>query len=105
MKEHYNPYLSEAETQSETAGELTFRDVWGPAQVQSISGSKYYTSFTDDVFHCCNVYFMKKKSETFQNLKVHVTYIKRKFSLKPRSFVWTVANERLLDVSGYFIGS
>lgn len=37
------------DNRSQSLGELTHSDVWGPARVQSNGGSKYYISFTDDL--------------------------------------------------------
>ncbi|KDQ11297.1 hypothetical protein BOTBODRAFT_95671, partial [Botryobasidium botryosum FD-172 SS1] len=31
-----------------TIGDLIHSDLWGPAQVESLGGKKYYVSFTDD---------------------------------------------------------
>lgn len=43
--------------------ELVHTDVWGPAPVQSHSGSQYYVTFIDDSTR--GVYFLKHKSDVF----------------------------------------
>lgn len=45
-------------------------DVWGPTRVQSMGGSRYFVLFIDDFSKKVWVYFMKQKSEVFENFKV-----------------------------------
>ncbi|KAJ4736375.1 Transposon Ty1-NL2 Gag-Pol polyprotein [Rhynchospora pubera] len=45
--------------------ELVHTDVWGPAPVQSHSGSLYYVTFIDDSTRKVWVYFLKHKSDVF----------------------------------------
>ena len=49
--------------------ELVHSDVWGPAPVDSISGSKYYVTFIDDSTRKVWVYFLKNKSDVFSIFK------------------------------------
>ena len=44
-KQHRQSFPKEAKHRSEQPGELTYSDVWGPARVALIGGSKYYISF------------------------------------------------------------
>ena len=39
-------------------------DVWGPAQVESLGGKRYYNLFQDKHSHKEKVYFMHHKSES-----------------------------------------
>jgi len=48
VKQAVQPFPKEADGRSNIPGERTLSDVWGPAQMESIGGSKYYISFTDD---------------------------------------------------------
>ena len=41
--------------------ELVHTDVWGPAQVSSLDGSKYYVTFIDDATRKTLVYCIQKK--------------------------------------------
>ena len=47
--------------------ELVDIDVFGPVLVPSLGGSRNYVYFIDDFFRMTWVYFMKKKSEEFEN--------------------------------------
>ena len=46
--------------------ELIHSDICGPIQVDSIGGSRYFTTFIDDSTHCVSVYFLKHKSEVLK---------------------------------------
>ena len=50
-------------------------DICGPMQTQSLGGSRYFITFTDDYSCYCRTYFLKSKSEAlekFKELKVSV---------------------------------
>jgi hypothetical protein len=47
-KQARDPFPSATENRSETLGELTHSDVWGPAPTDSVGGSRYFISFIDD---------------------------------------------------------
>ena len=81
-KQHRRPYPKEANSRADKPGELTHSDVWGPARVTSINGSRYYISFTDDCKRRCTVLFMKNKSEAPDKIKEYTTYTERKFDVK-----------------------
>ena len=46
--------------------DLVHSDVWGPTKNTSISGKRYYVTFTDDCSRRTWVYFMKETSEVFE---------------------------------------
>ena len=55
--------------------ELIHTDVWGPASVDSLGGSRYFVTFIDDHSRKVWVYFLKRKAgvfNTFLNWKVMV---------------------------------
>ena len=83
-KQHRQSFPKEAEHRSEQPGELTYSDVWGPARVASIGGSKYYISFTDDHSRRCTPLFMKNKHEAFDKIKEYITHVERKFGNAPK---------------------
>ncbi|GBE90191.1 hypothetical protein SCP_1900400 [Sparassis crispa] len=83
-KQARRAYPKEAEDRFQMPGELTHSDVWGPACVVSIAGSRYYISFTDDCTRRCQVLFMKHKSEAFEKLKEYLTFIERRFGHLPK---------------------
>ncbi|KAG1786843.1 uncharacterized protein HD556DRAFT_1247737, partial [Suillus plorans] len=47
-KQTCDSFPRNSDSRSGALGELTHSDVWGPARVQSVGGSKYYISFIDD---------------------------------------------------------
>ena len=49
--------------------ELVHTNVWGPAQVQSLSGSRYYVTFIDDVTRKTWVYCNRQKFDVFATFK------------------------------------
>lgn len=64
-------------TNTTHVGELIHTDVVGPMQKPSPTGSIYYVLFIDDFSGMRAIYFMKSKSDVFENLKL--------FSCKLRS--------------------
>ena len=44
-------------------------DVWGPSQVSSLSGSRYYVTFIDDATRNTWIYCIQNKSDVFDTFK------------------------------------
>ena len=49
--------------------ELVHIDVWGPAQVSSLGGSRYYVTFIDDATRKTWIYYIQNKSDVFDTFK------------------------------------
>ncbi|KAL9255150.1 Retrovirus-related Pol polyprotein from transposon TNT 1-94-like protein [Drosera capensis] len=49
--------------------ELVHTDVWGPSKENSLSGANYYVTFIDDSIRKLWVYFLKNKSDMFDEFK------------------------------------
>eukprot|EP00253_Pinus_taeda_P029010 PITA_29010 len=49
--------------------ELVDTDVWGPAQVSSLGGSRYYVTFIDDATTKTWIYCIRNKSDVFDTFK------------------------------------
>jgi len=49
--------------------ELVHADLCGPMKIESLGGSRYFLLFTDDYSRMSWVYFLKFKSEAFENFK------------------------------------
>ena len=49
--------------------ELVHTDVWGPNHISSLGGSYYYVTFTDDGTRKVCIYFLRLKSNVFQNFR------------------------------------
>ena len=58
--------------------EIIHTDLCGPMQVDSVGGSRYLLSFTDDYSRYVTVYFLKRKSEVLQKFKEYVNLIKNR---------------------------
>ena len=49
--------------------ELVRTNVWGPAQVSSLSVSHYYVTFIDDATRKAWVYFLRQKYDVYETFK------------------------------------
>jgi hypothetical protein len=49
--------------------DLVHTDVWGPAHVSSLGGSRYYVTFVDDSDRKTWVYWIRKKCDVFDTFK------------------------------------
>lgn len=65
--------------------ELVHTDVWGPAPVKSLGGSRYYVTFIDDSTRKVWVYFLKNKSDVFSVFKGWKTEVENQTGLKIKS--------------------
>ena len=65
--------------------ELVHTDVWGPAPIKSLGGSRYYITFIDDSTRKVWVYFLKNKSDVFSVFKRWKTEIENQTGLKIKS--------------------
>lgn len=61
-KSSHKLFLQEAKRRAKTYGKVVHTDLWGPAQTQSLAGSSYYMSFTDDYSCETSITFLKHKS-------------------------------------------
>jgi GAG-pre-integrase domain len=57
-------------------GDKVSTDVWGPAQVESLDGKRYYNLFQDKHSHKEKVYFMHHKSESLDYYKRYEAWAK-----------------------------
>jgi len=62
--------------------ELVHTDVWGPAPVNSLGGSRYYVTFIDDSTRKVWVYFLKNKSDVFATFKRWKAEVENQTGLK-----------------------
>ena len=63
---------------------LVHSDVCGPMSVQSFSGYSYYVSFIDDNSKKTWIYFMKAKSEVFEQFREFKTLVENQTGRKNR---------------------
>ena len=62
--------------------ELLHMDLFGPTQVQSINHNRYVFVIVDDFSRYTWIFFLKNKSDTFDNFKVFVKRIQNIKTLK-----------------------
>ena len=65
---------------------LVHSDLWGPAPVQSMSGSQYMITFTDDFSRWVWVYFLQRKNDAFTVFKQWKTQVENESSESLRTF-------------------
>lgn len=58
---------------------LVHSNVWGPAPVPSLSGSRYYVIFVDDYSRFTWIYIMKHKSEVFSHFQAFRASVEKAF--------------------------
>jgi hypothetical protein len=63
------PFPKESKSEYNAYGDKVVTDVWGPAPVKSLGGKSYYLLFVDLSSHEERVYFLKHKSEAFNDYK------------------------------------
>jgi len=49
--------------------DVVYYDICGPVQIETLSGSRYFISFVDDVTRKMWVYLLKRKNEALDNFK------------------------------------
>ncbi|KAH9294173.1 hypothetical protein KI387_040625 [Taxus chinensis] len=75
-------FLKVGSTKKEHKLELVHTDVWGPTQVSSLGGSRYYVTFIDDATRKVWVYCIKKKSDVFNTFKKWKALVENETGLK-----------------------
>ncbi|GBO41020.1 Retrovirus-related Pol polyprotein from transposon TNT 1-94 [Araneus ventricosus] len=60
-------------------------DLWGPAPVNSLGGSKYFLSIIDDFSRKIDVFTLKSKSEVFSIFKEYLSRVQRELGRKLKS--------------------
>ena len=74
-KMHRIPVPKQSSSKTTQPLELIHSDVCGPMNIDSIGGSKYNLTFTDDYIRYVTVYFLKSKSEEFEKFQEHVNMV------------------------------
>ena len=74
-KMHKNPFPKVSPHRASRPYEIIHSDICGPMQVDSIGGSRYMITFTDDYSRYTVAYFIKKKDEALTKFKEFVNYV------------------------------
>ena len=61
---------------------LVHCDLWGPAPVQTVNGTRYVITFTDDKSRWVWVSFLKHKSDAFAAFKEWLTFVEKEMGCK-----------------------
>ncbi|CAB4021584.1 Retrovirus-related Pol poly from transposon TNT 1-94, partial [Paramuricea clavata] len=81
-KMHRIPFPKQSTKKTSRPLELIHSDLCGPMNVDSIGGSKYVLTFTDDHTRYVTVYFLKSKSEVLSKFEEYVTMVENATGLK-----------------------
>ena len=66
-------------------------------QTQSLGGSRYFITFTDDYSCYCRTYFLKSKSEALENFKEFKVSVETESGLKIKAMRTDRVGEYLSD--------
>jgi hypothetical protein len=72
--------------QASAFGDEIHSDLWGPSPTSTISGCKYYATFTDDYSCYTSIELLKSKDETLNVYKNFAAWAQTQHS----STVWTM---------------
>ena len=81
-KMHRIPFPKQSTKKTSQPLELIHSDLCGPMNVDSIGGSKYVLTFTDDYTRYVTVYFLKYKSEVLSKFEEYVNMVQNATGLK-----------------------
>ena len=74
-KMHRVPFPKQSKNRSSKVLEVIHTDLCGPMQIESMGGSRYMLTFTDDYSRYTVVYFLKRKSEVLCKFQEYVNYV------------------------------
>ncbi|CAB3988289.1 Retrovirus-related Pol poly from transposon TNT 1-94 [Paramuricea clavata] len=84
-KMHQIPVPKQSSNRTTQLLELIHSDVCGPMNTDSIGGSKYILTFTDDYTRYVTVYFLKNKSEVYEKFQEYVSMVENFTGLKVKT--------------------
>jgi hypothetical protein len=99
------PKLKSPDRAAKKVRNCVHSDVWGPAQVQSLGGSEYFVTFTDEKSAVSEANFMKKKSETLSAYKKYARKIKTEQGISIGEFYSNGAGDYLSKEFKDFLAS
>jgi hypothetical protein len=81
-KMNRQPFKAVGEIRSKKPLEVVHSDVCGPMRTESIGGSRYFVTFTDDFTRLCVVHFVRQKSDVLAKFKEYKAYAENKLGYK-----------------------
>ena len=71
--------FSDSDSYASCAFALVHIDIWGPCNVTSMNGYKYFLTIVDDHTRFVWVFLLHSKAETQSHLKNFVNFVERQF--------------------------
>ncbi|PFX16774.1 Retrovirus-related Pol polyprotein from transposon TNT 1-94 [Stylophora pistillata] len=84
-KMHRIPFPKESEKETHQPLQLVHSDLCGPMNVDSVGGSKYVVTFTDEYTRYVIAYFIKSKSEVLSKFVEYVAMMENNTDLRVRA--------------------
>jgi transposase InsO family protein len=81
-KQHKEPFPTSRVSRASKLLGLVHFDVWGPTQIPSFGGAKYFLTFIDDFSKKTFCYFLKNKSEYFIKFQEFKAFIESQIKNK-----------------------
>ena len=91
------PHYSLKSIKSKEKLQLVHTDICGPMQTQSLGGSRYFITFTDDYSRYCSTYFLKSKSEALEKFKEFKVSVETESGMKIKAMRADRGGEYLSD--------
>ena len=66
------------ETKASKLLEIVHTDIYGPMEISSIGGTKYFILFINDHSRYLSIYFLNSKSEALDAFKTYKKYVEKK---------------------------
>ena len=102
-KMHKSSCPNESQNRASQLLEIIHTDVCGPMQIDSMGGSRYFVTFTDDFSRYTTVYFMRKKSEVLTKFKEYVNQVENKTGSKIKKLnIWNTVKSLRSDNGGEY---
>lgn len=73
-----------ASNRSKRVLDLVHTDVCGPMRTQTVSGKRYFLTFTDDYSRMTKVYLLRTKDEVSLKLKEYIMEVWNEFKIYPK---------------------
>ena len=86
--------------------EVIHTDLCGPMQVDSVGGSRYLITFTDDFSRYTVVYFMKNKGEVLEKFKSYTNLVENRTSRRIKTLnIWSSVKSVRSDNGGEYLSN
>ena len=79
-KQHKDKFSKDADCKTKNHLEVVYSDVYGPMQVNSYGGNRYFVTFIDDFSRKLWIYLIKRKDEVFDVFKKFKSMVERQCS-------------------------